>query len=65
MVRVPVETNAFDYRRRHRTKRDQRLVVPAEMRRRFPKQIIDTSLTREIAFRVERDGLPNNRGFER
>jgi 7-cyano-7-deazaguanine synthase len=71
-----VETIAFDYRQRHRIELDQRLVVLAEMRRRFSAwagklgddhfidlgvlgQISDTSLTRERAFEIEQDGLPN------
>jgi 7-cyano-7-deazaguanine synthase len=71
-----VETIAFDYRQRHRIELDQRLVVLAEIRRRFPQwaarlgddhfidlgvlgQISDTSLTRDTAITVERDGLPN------
>ena len=72
-----VETIAFDYRQRHRIELDQRLVVLAEIRRRFPQwaaklgddhfidmgvlgQISDTSLTRETAFEMEQDGLPNS-----
>src|SRR6195256_2026700 len=72
-----VETVSFDYRQRHRIELDQRLVVLAEIRRRFPDwasrlgedhfvdmgvlgQISDTSLTREMAFAVEKDGLPNS-----
>ena len=72
-----VETVAFDYRQRHRIELDQRLVVLAEMRRRFPQwdaklgedhfidmgvlgQISDTSLTRNVAFAMEKDGLPNS-----
>jgi len=72
-----VETVAFDYRQRHRIELDQRLVVLAEVRRRFPEwaerlgedhfidmgalgQISETSLTRETAFRMEQDGLPNS-----
>jgi 7-cyano-7-deazaguanine synthase len=71
-----VETVAFDYRQRHRIELDQRLVVLAEVKRRFPQwasrlgddhfvdmavlgQISDTSLTRDMAFVVEKDGLPN------
>ena len=72
-----VETIAFDYRQRHRIELNQRLMVLAELRRRFPEwsarlgedhtvdmaelgQISETSLTRETAFQVEQDGLPNN-----
>src|SRR4029078_3053070 len=72
-----VETITFDYRQRHRIELDQRLVVLAEVRRRFPEwagrigedhfvdmgalgQISETSLTRETAFRMEQDGLPNS-----
>ena len=72
-----VETIAFDYRQRHRIELDQRLVVLAEIRRRFPRwadrlgqdhfidmgvlgQISDTSLTRDLAFEMEKDGLPNS-----
>ena len=72
-----VETIAFDYRQRHRIELDQRLVVLAEIHRRFPQwvaklgddhfidmgvlgQISDTSLTRETAFEMEQDGLPNS-----
>ena len=72
-----VETIAFDYRQRHRIELDQRLVVLADVRRRFPEwagrlagdhlidigvlgQISETSLTRETAFRMEKDGLPNS-----
>src|SRR5262249_5880837 len=71
-----VETVAFDYGQRHRIELDQRLVVLAELRRRFPEWaerlgddhfvdmralggISETSLTREMAFRVEQNGLPN------
>jgi 7-cyano-7-deazaguanine synthase len=74
---VHVETVAFDYRQRHRIELDQRLVVLAEMRRRFPRwanrlgedhfidlgvlgQISETSLTRSVAFEIEKDGLPNS-----
>lgn len=72
-----VETVAFDYRQRHLIELDQRLVVLAEVRRRFPQwaprlgedhfidmgvlgQISDTSLTRNVAFTMEKDGLPNS-----
>jgi 7-cyano-7-deazaguanine synthase len=72
-----VETVAFDYRQRHRIELDQRLVVLAEIRRRFPHwaerlgedhfvdmgvlgQISETSLTRDVAFAMEKDGLPNS-----
>jgi 7-cyano-7-deazaguanine synthase len=71
-----VETIAFDYRQRHRIELDQRLVVLAEVKRRFMQwadrlgddhlvdlgvlgQISDTSLTRDMAFAMEKDGLPN------
>ena len=71
-----VETVAFDYRQRHRIELDQRLVVLAEIRRRFPHwaerlgedhlvdmgvlgQLSETSLTRDVAFEIEKDGLPN------
>jgi 7-cyano-7-deazaguanine synthase len=71
-----VETIAFDYRQRHRIELNQRLMVLAELRRRFPEwsarlgedhavdmaelgQISETSLTRETAFQMEQDGLPN------
>src|SRR6195256_3785720 len=71
-----VETVSFDYRQRHRIELDQRLVVLAEIRRRFPDwasrlgedhfvdmgvlgQISETSLTRNVAFEMEKDGLPN------
>ncbi len=72
-----IETIAFDYRQRHRIELDQRLVVLAEVRRKFPAwssrlgddhlidmgmlgQISDTSLTRTMAFALEKDGLPNS-----
>lgn len=72
-----VETVAFDYHQRHRIELDQRLVVLAEIRRRFPAwsdrlgedhfidmgvlgQISETSLTRNVAFALEKDGLPNS-----
>jgi 7-cyano-7-deazaguanine synthase len=72
-----VETVAFDYRQRHRIELDQRLVVLAELKRRFPRwtdrlgddhlidlgvlgQISDTSLTRDVAFAMEQNGLPNS-----
>ena len=71
-----VETIAFDYRQRHRIELDQRLVVLAEIKRRFPRwanrlgedhfidmgvlgQISETSLTRDVAFAMKNDGLPN------
>jgi 7-cyano-7-deazaguanine synthase len=72
-----VETVAFDYHQRHRIELDQRLVVLAEIRRKFPAwsdrlgedhfidmgvlgQISETSLTRNVAFALEKDGLPNS-----
>ena len=72
-----VETVAFDYGQRHRIELDQRLVVLAEVRRRFPRwaarlgddhfvdmgvlgRISETSLTRNVAFAMEKDGLPNS-----
>jgi len=72
-----VETVAFDYHQRHRIELDQRLVVLAELRRKFPAwsdrlgedhfvdmgvlgQISETSLTRNVAFTLEKDGLPNS-----
>jgi len=72
-----VETVAFDYRQRHHTELDQRLVVLAEIRRGFPRwagrlgddhlvdmsvlgQISETSLTRDVAFAMEQNGLPNS-----
>ena len=70
-----VETVAFDYRQRHRIELDQRLVVLDELRRAPPwadrlgedhlvdmavlGQISETSLTRDVAFAMEKDGLPN------
>ena len=71
-----VETVAFDYRQRHRIELEARLIVLAEVKRRFPRwaarlaedhfidlgvlgQISDTSLTRNVAFVMEKDGLPN------
>jgi 7-cyano-7-deazaguanine synthase len=71
-----VETAAFDYQQRHRIELDQRFVVLAEIRRRFPQwaarlgkdhsvdmavlgQISETSLTRDVAFAMEKSGLPN------
>ena len=70
-----VETVAFDYRQRHRIELDQRLVVLDELRRAPPwaerlgedhlvdmavlGQISETSLTRDVAFAMEKNGLPN------
>jgi len=71
-----VETVAFDYGQRHRVELEQRLVVLAQLRERFPDwaprmgtdhlldvpvlgQISEGSLTQEVAFRMQENGLPN------
>ncbi|MBV8187979.1 MAG: 7-cyano-7-deazaguanine synthase QueC [Alphaproteobacteria bacterium] len=71
-----VETIAFDYGQRHRIELEQRLVVRAEIRKRFAPwaerlfddhlvdlgvlgQLSETALTRNVAFHMEEDGLPN------
>src|SRR6185312_2657343 len=57
-----VETIAFDYRQRHRIELDQRLTVLGEdhfIDLGALGQISETSLTRETAFQMEQDGLPN------
>jgi 7-cyano-7-deazaguanine synthase len=71
-----VETIAFDYGQRHRIELEQRLVVRAEIRKRFTAwaerlfddhlvdlgvlgQLSETALTRNVAFQMEKDGLPN------
>jgi 7-cyano-7-deazaguanine synthase len=63
-----VETVAFDYRQRHRIELDQRLVVLAELRRRFPQwskklgddRLIDLGVLGEIS----ETSLTRNMAFE-